>query len=134
MPFKKDHPYPFAHMTYFALADQSPKFVEDFVAYCKRYLGGHPDQRHFSLATRALEINRDVSVLDFDVAMHMIFRTKSAYDDYLKDPRHDEFITVTAGMSTGRRVFDSYIQEETNLPIKAGPAKLKRTKKAKKTR
>jgi hypothetical protein len=55
-------------------------------------------------------MQRDVNALDFDVAMNMVFDRLGSYQAYLKDPRHDEFITASAGMSTGRKVYDSYLQ------------------------
>ena len=100
---------PFAHMVFFTLADRSMTTRTRFVEACHRYLGGHDGQTHFSVGTRATEMQRPVSDLGFNVAMHMVFSDKAAYEAYTRDPRHEEFITATAGLSTDRRVFDSYL-------------------------
>ena len=111
MPDDKVRPAPnFAHMVFFQLIDTSDHAIDTFVVACIEYLANHDGQIHFSVGLRAVDIERDVSDTGFDVAMHIIFESREKYDDYAGNPRHDEFITVTAGMSTGRRVLDSYIE------------------------
>ena len=105
---------PFAHMVYFKLMDIADPVVDEFIACCVKYLSGHDGQVHFSVGLRAVDIQRDVSDSSFDVAMHMIFANRAKYDEYAKTERHDEFITATAGMSTGRRVLDSYIEKSVS--------------------
>jgi Stress responsive A/B Barrel Domain len=100
----------FAHMVFFQLLDVSEPSTDVFLDSCVKYLSGHPGQIHFSLGLRAVDIHRDVSDSAFDVAMHMIFENRSKYDDYAASQPHQNFITETAGMSTGRRVLDSYIE------------------------
>lgn len=100
---------PFAHMVFFTLTDRSMTTRTRFVEACHRYLAGHDGQTHFSVGTRATEMQRPVNDLSFNVAMHMIFIDKEAYEAYTRDPRHEEFVTATAGLSTDRRVFDSYL-------------------------
>jgi hypothetical protein len=113
---------PFAHMFFFQLCDTSPELVDRFVELCKKYLGGHPGQRHFSIGTRALEIDRDVSGKKFEVSVHMIFQNIDAFNIYSASPTHEEFITESAGMSPERIVYDSYLtleilqDPESNLP------------------
>ncbi len=100
----------FAHMVFFQLLDLSDPAVDAFLDYCVRYLSGHDGQVHFSLGLRAVNIHRDVSDSSFDVAMHIVFKNRGKYDDYAASQQHADFITDTAGMSTGRRVSDSYIE------------------------
>ena len=107
----------FAHMVFFQLLDVSDPAVDAFLGFCDKYLARHEGQVHFSLGLRAVDIHRDVSDAAFDVAMHMIFENRAAYDAYAASQGHDDFITETAGMSTGRRVLDSYIERgEPALP------------------
>lgn len=101
---------PFAHMVFFKLMDIADPVLDEFVGACVKYLSGHDGQVHFSVGLRAVDIQRDVSDSSFDVAMHMIFANRAKYDEYAASPPHEEFITATAGMSTGRRVLDSYIE------------------------
>lgn len=119
MPYQESHPFPFAHMVFFQLADRNPALMSKYIDACKRYLSGHAGQVLFAVGPRDIEIQRDVSALDFDVAMHIVFENRDAYDAYAADPRHEEFITETAGMSTGRRVFDSYLTSMTIKPPEA---------------
>jgi hypothetical protein len=100
----------FAHMVFFQLLDLSDPAIDAFLDYCVKYLGNHEGQVHFSVGLRAVDIHRDVSDSAFDVAMHIIFENRSAYNAYAASQPHQDFITETAGMSTGRRVLDSYIE------------------------
>jgi len=97
------------HSTYFVLAKpDDPAFRQKFVDACVKYLSGHPNQLSFSIGDRALNMNRDVNDLKFDVAMDMVFESYEGYQEYLTDPRHEEFIKGAGSMSPSRRVFDSY--------------------------
>ena len=109
-----EHSFPFAHIVFFTLTDRKETTRSRFIDACHRYLGGHDGQTHFSVGARATEMKRPVSDQDFKIAMHMIFDGKSAYEAYTRHPNHDEFITATAGMSTTRRVFDSYLSEPSS--------------------
>ena len=119
MTYASDQPFRFAHSVYFTLADRSSRTMNDFRAACVKYLSGHPGQIFFAVGLRALEMRRDVNDSSFDVAMEMIFDTFASYDAYRKEPRHEEFITVTAGMSTRRRVFDWYLTDPVTVPAQA---------------
>jgi|GEM_PF-4465745 len=103
---------PFAHMFFFQLCDSSPELVDRFVGLCRKYLGGHHGQRHFSVGVRALEIHRDVSGTNFEVSVHMIFDDIDAFNAYSNSPTHEDFITESAGMSPERIVYDSYLALE----------------------
>lgn len=96
-------------MFFFQLSDTSSELIDSFVELCRKYLGGHPGQRYFSIGIRALEINRDVSRKNFEVSVHMIFDNIDVFNDYSASPIHEEFITASAGMSPERIVYDSYL-------------------------
>jgi len=110
MPSKQKNEKFFAHMVFFQLMDLSEHAIDTFLDACVEYLSGHPGQVHFSVGLRAVDIARDVSDTSFDVSMHIIFESKKKYDEYAASESHEAFITATAGMSTGRRVLDSYIE------------------------
>jgi hypothetical protein len=109
MAFKADHPFQFSHAIYFSLADRASTTVRAFTDACVKYLSGHHGQLGFIMGTRALDQHRDVNVTDFDISLHMLFDSAASYQLYQSNGRHEEFITVTAGMSNARRVFDSYL-------------------------
>jgi hypothetical protein len=101
-----------AHMVFFLLADNGAQFARDFMEACIKYLSpvaGHNGQYHFSVGLRDVDIARDVSATDFDVAMHIIFDDQKSYDLYSKSEEHEDFITATAGMSPSRKVLDSFL-------------------------
>lgn len=100
----------FAHMFYFELTDSSTELVQKFIDACFDYLSGYEGQTHFSLGRRALDIRRSVSAVNFTIAVNMIFENRAAYERYSLDDRHQRFITEVAGMSTGRIVYDSYLE------------------------
>jgi hypothetical protein len=119
MAFATDHPFPLAHMFFFKLADRSPATIHAFVDACVKYLSKHPGQTYFSVGLRAVEMRRDVNATNFDVAMHMVFRNVAAYKKYEASKRHDTFITVTAGISNSRVVYDSYlVPQRATLAVK----------------
>ena len=101
-------------MFFFQLCDTSPQLVERFVELCRKYLGNHPGQAHFSVGLRALEINRDVSGTNFEVSVHMIFENIDAFNRYSESQSHEDFITESAGMSPIRIVYDSYLVPDLN--------------------
>ncbi|MES2697914.1 MAG: Dabb family protein [Verrucomicrobiota bacterium] len=98
-------------MVYFKLADRLPRTRTRFIDYCRKYLSRYPGQIHFSVGPRDVELQREVNARDFDVAMNMIFADKAAYEAYANADRHKEFIFQTAGMSTARKVYDSFIDK-----------------------
>ena len=97
------------HTTYFALQDHSPEARSVFIKICKQYLSKHPGQIKFLIGPRNDFIKRDVSDLDFDVAMGILFKNVKAYDKYQKAKRHLEFIKKTENIPNTRRVFDSFV-------------------------
>jgi hypothetical protein len=116
---------PLVHITYFRLVDRAPTTIRRFLSLCQKYLSKHEGQTYFSLGLRATEMVRDVNVLTFDVAMNMIFADIDAYTKYQHNNRHVEFITQSAGMSSARSVFDSYLADK----IEFQPARAKKRRK-----
>lgn len=102
------------HDLYFSLTDKSEKNIKSFTDICLKYLSGHPGIQQFSTGGLT-DINRDVSVRNFDVAVSIIYESKKAYDTYLKSKKHDEFFPATAGMIENTYIFDSYLKYESKV-------------------
>lgn len=108
--FAAASPLPLAHMVFFTLKDHSKESRAKFVAGCERYLKEIPGSIHFSLGEQAEDVEEpEVSVRDFDVALHVIFENKQARDAYLVHPKHQEFVAKYRPEFEMVRVFDSYV-------------------------
>ena len=55
-------------------------------------------------------MKRDVNDRDFDVALHLVFKSKAAHDQYAKAERHLKFIEENKATWKKVRVFDSYLE------------------------
>ncbi len=99
-----------AHDVYFSLKDNSPPAEEKLIAACKKYLTGHEGAIRFSVGPIADEMKRDVNDQDFDVALHLVFKNKDAYDQYEKSERHVKFKEEYQDNRKKVRVFDSYLE------------------------
>ena len=95
------------HNVFFSLHDASDAGKAKLVAACKKYLTDHAGTVFFACGTRELELDRPVNDLDFDVGLHIVFRTKADHDGYQAAPRHDQFIAENKDNWKKVRVFDS---------------------------
>lgn len=98
-----------AHAVYFKLKDSSPAAREALVAGCQKFLAGHDGVVYFAAGVLAEEMNRDVNVRDFDVALLIVFANKAAHDQYSSHPRHMKFIEEFKSSWDSVRVFDAYL-------------------------
>lgn len=98
------------HMVFFTLKERTPEARAKLVAACDTYLSGHPGTVYYSAGTLAEDLAREVNDRDFDVALHLIFESKSAHDTYQDAPRHLRFIEENKESWAKVRVFDSYIK------------------------
>jgi hypothetical protein len=99
-----------AHMVFFTLKERTPEARDRLVASCHKYLAGHEGATFFTVGTIADDVvEPGVSVRDFDVALHLVFETKAAEAQYLKDPRHVKFVDENKDSFAKVRVFDSYL-------------------------
>jgi hypothetical protein len=109
-PRAADEPGPrLAHMVFFTLKDRSPEARQRLVASCQRHLSDHEGTVYFSVGTIAEDVVEPVSVRDFDVALHVVFRDKAAKNQYLTHPRHLKFVEENRDTWAKVRVFDSYL-------------------------
>jgi hypothetical protein len=97
------------HMVYFTLYDNSSAKVREMVAACEKHLSNHPGAVSFAAGVRATAFTRDVNVLDWDVALHIVFATQADHDKYQDAPRHLQFIEENKANWKQVRVFDSEV-------------------------
>lgn len=95
------------HNVYFALNDNSPAAVQHLLGECRKYLEGHSGVVHFSCGTVCASLTRPVNVRDFDVALHVIFRSMADHDAYQVHARHQQFIAENKANWKQVRVFDT---------------------------
>jgi hypothetical protein len=98
-----------AHMVFFTLKDKSPEAKQKLVVACKKYLSKHPGTVYFSAGTLCEELDRPVNDREFDVALHLVFKTKADHDRYQDAPLHLQFIEENKDNWTKVRVFDSNV-------------------------
>ena len=98
-----------AHMVYFTLKDSTAAHRQALIAGCHKYLEKHDGVIYFSVGELCPELNREVNVMDFDVALNVVFASKPAHDAYQKHPEHLKFIEEHKPTWAKVRVFDSYL-------------------------
>jgi hypothetical protein len=99
-----------SHDVYFQLKDSSAEAKNKLVAACKKYLSGHEGEVFFAAGVLAEDLKRDVNDLQFDVALHIVFKDLAAHDKYQDHKRHDQFINENKDNWKKVRVFDSYVE------------------------
>jgi hypothetical protein len=99
------------HMVYFQLKDGSPAARQKLLDACKKHLSGHPGEVFFAAGLLAEEHERSVNVRDWDVALHIVFKTKADHDRYQEAERHQQFIRENSANWKTVRVFDSRVAE-----------------------
>jgi hypothetical protein len=100
------------HMVYFTLNDNSPAKVQALVDACNKYLSKHPGEVFYAAGPRGKAFARDVNVQDWDVGLHLVFKTKADHDNYAVAPRHTKFIEENKPNWKTVRVFDSELSGE----------------------
>ncbi|MGD0899572.1 MAG: Dabb family protein, partial [Thermoguttaceae bacterium] len=98
-----------AHNVFFSLNDNSDAAKQKLVAACKKYLSGHPGTVFFAAGTLARDLDRPVNDRDFDVGLHVVFKTKADHDRYQQAPAHLKFIEENKAGWKKVRVFDSCV-------------------------
>ncbi len=98
-----------AHNVYFTLKDSSEASIQNLVTACKTYLSSHPGVVFFACGTLEKELNRPVNVVDFHVALHLVFESKEAHDVYQDAPLHHKFVEENRDGWASVRVFDSQV-------------------------
>jgi hypothetical protein len=101
-----------AHMVYFTLASDTPENQQKLIEGCEKYLGGHDGVVYFSVGALAKDLKREVNDQGFQVALHLVFENKAAYEKYAPHPRHEKFIAENKSLWSKVRVFDSYVTKK----------------------
>jgi hypothetical protein len=99
-----------SHDVYFKLIDSSPTAKMKMVAACKKYLSGHEGEVFFAAGARTESLKREVNDLQFDVALHIVFKDMASYEKYATAKRHTQFIDENKEGWKTVRVFDSNVE------------------------
>lgn len=99
-----------AHHVFFTLKEKSPAAADKLVAACNKYLKNQKGVVSFAAGKRAPELKRDVNDQEFDVSLHIVFRTAADQEIYQKDAQHLKFIEENSASWSKVRVFDSYVK------------------------
>ena len=100
----------FGHMVFFTLHDNSIYAKQQLVRDCYAYLRSHKGVDFFSAGERAPMADRQVNDKDFDVALHIIFESAEAHDEYQVSKKHQKFIDRNQENWKEVRVFDSFVK------------------------
>jgi hypothetical protein len=76
---------------------------------CHKYLSGHPGVVYFSAGTLCEALARPVNDRDFDVGLHVVFRSLADHDAYQQHLRHLQFVDENKPTWKKVRVFDSAV-------------------------
>ena len=100
-----------AHNVFFSLKDASESARQRLIDACKKHLTPHEGIVSFACGTLAPDLNRAVNDRDFDVALHIVFRTKQDHDRYQEAPLHHRFVDENKENWKKVRVFDSVVEQ-----------------------
>ena len=70
----------------------------------------YPDVVFFAAGELVESHKRDVNIRDWDVSLHIVFKSKDYHDKYQKAPDHYKFIDENKDNWKSVRVFDSFIK------------------------
>ena len=101
---------PLAHIVFFTLAESNTANRARLIDGCKKYLDNHEGVIYFGVGVNAPEYNREVNDRDYDVALHLVFKTAKDQDVYQTHPRHQEFVKECKPLWKKVRVFDSTLK------------------------
>jgi hypothetical protein len=99
-----------AHNVYFTLHDNSPAARARLVEACHTYLKDHPGVTFFAAGEIVEAHAREVNVRDWDVGLHVVFKTKAHHDLYQEAEDHHTFIAENKDNWKTVRVFDTWVR------------------------
>ena len=97
------------HMVYFTLNDNSDAAKKKLVEACNKYLKGHPGTLFYAAGTRVADLTRPVNDQAFDVALQLVFASRTDHDAYQAHDRHIQFINENKANWKQARVFDANV-------------------------
>jgi hypothetical protein len=98
------------HNVYFTLNNDSEAARSKLVEDCYKYLSKHPGVVFFAAGQVVESHERDVNVRDWQVSLHIVFKSKDYHDQYQKAPEHFKFIEENQDNWKSVHVFDSFIK------------------------
>ena len=98
------------HDVYFTLNDDSEAAKSKLVEDCYKYLSNHPGIVFFTAGQIVESHKRDVNVRDWQVSLHIVFKSKDYHDQYQNAPAHHKFIELNKDNWKSVRVFDTFIK------------------------
>ncbi len=99
-----------AHNVYFTLHDPSESARAKLIADCRKYLSSEPGIVTFAAGEPVASHDREVNVRDWDVGLHIVFKTKHHHDRYQTAPDHQKFIDENQENWKSVRVFDTFVR------------------------
>ncbi|MBN2128619.1 MAG: Dabb family protein [Sedimentisphaerales bacterium] len=99
-----------AHNVYFTLNDNSPAARARLVEACYKYLKDHPGVTFFAAGEIVEAHAREVNVRDWDVGLHVVFKTRAHHDLYQEAEAHHTFIAENQDNWKTVRVFDTFVK------------------------
>jgi len=106
----RQKPHHLIHDVYFTLKDDSETARSKLIDDCYKYLSDHPGVVFFAAGEVVESHERDVNVRDWQVSLHIMFKSKDYHDKYQKAPDHYKFIEENQDNWKSVRVFDSFIK------------------------
>lgn len=105
------------HMVYFKLKDASPEARKKFVDSCDTLLSDHEGTIYYSTGVLADGFKGGANDREWDVALHLVFDSKTSHDKYQVSEKHKKFVGDNKANMEKVRVFDS---EHDAKKVKAG--------------
>ena len=99
-----------SHDVYFTLNDNSEAARARLVDACYQYLRDHPGVTFFAAGEIVEAHAREVNLRDWDVGLHVVFKTKAHHDLYQKAEDHHTFIAENKDNWKTVRVFDTCVK------------------------
>lgn len=97
------------HNVYFTLHESTPANRQKLVESCRKHLMGHPGVVYCSAGVLSQPLARPVNDREFDVGLHVVFRSMADHDAYQTHPRHLQFIEENKPTWKKVRVFDAEV-------------------------
>lgn len=99
-----------SHMVYFTLKDSSDEVCSALIADCQKYLKNHPGVEFFGVGRLAADLARPVNVLDYHVALNVVFDSRESHDAYQVAADHLEFIARNKDNWEQVRIYDADVE------------------------
>lgn len=110
MLINRQKPMRLVHDVYFELNDDSEAARAKLVKDCYKYLGSKPGIVFFAAGELVEPHKREVNIRDWDVSLHIVFKSKDYHDQYQEAPDHYKFIDENKDNWKSVRVFDSFVK------------------------